>query len=60
MTDPGRGEAWDAANPSGCAWFIGCTIIGAYYNRLLTWMVLGFVIGLFISLRDLMTIPVTL
>lgn len=47
---------WNTEFPTACAWFIGCTMIGAYFNRLLTWMVVGFLIGLFLAMMDVMTL----
>lgn len=51
---------WNSEFPTTCIWFIGCTVIGAYFNRLLTWMVLGFFVGLICASTNLMTTAVNL
>src|SRR5262249_16045835 len=47
---------WDTGFPMACICFVGGTFIGAYFNRLLSWMALVFAIGLFFASKDPKTI----
>ena len=47
---------WNTGFPVACICFVGGTFIGAYFNRLLSWMALGFVIGLCFASKDAITI----